>query len=72
MCEESVLSQRGNIGISFCRGSSFEVVEGLRKGFIVKFVVWGELRQEGKKARKKVFGHLAHNRSFVRSNHPTS
>jgi len=38
---------------------SFEVVEGLRKGFIVKFVVWGELRQEGKKARKKVFGHLA-------------
>ena len=36
----------GYVGIYFCRGSSFEVVEVLRKGFIVKFVVWGELRQE--------------------------
>ena len=50
--------REGYVGISFCRGSSFEVVEGLRKGFIVKFVVWGELRQEGKKARKKVLPHL--------------
>ena len=60
MCEKGVLSQRGVFGISFCRGSSFEVVEGSHKGFIVKLVVWGEIWQEGKKAPKKVFGHLAH------------
>jgi len=36
------LSQRG-VCIYFCRGGSFEVVEGLRKGFIVNFVVWREL-----------------------------
>ena len=59
VCEKGVLSQRGVFGISFCRASSFEVVEGSHKGFIVKLVVWGEIWQEGKKAPKKVFGHLA-------------
>jgi len=42
--EKGVLSQRGVFGISFCRASSFEVVEGSHKGFIVKLVVWGEIR----------------------------
>ena len=59
MGEKGVLSQRGVFGISFCRGSSFEVVEDSHKGFIVKLVLWGEIWQEEKKAPKKVFGHLA-------------
>jgi len=44
VCEKGVLSQRGVFGISFCRGISFEVVEGSHKGFIVKLFVWGEIR----------------------------
>ena len=53
MGEKGVLSQRGVFGISFCRGSSFEVVEDSHKGFIVKLVVWGEIWQEEKKAPKR-------------------
>ena len=43
LCAKRVFCVReGSVGIYFCRASSFEVVEGSRKGFIVKLVVWRE------------------------------
>ena len=43
MGAKGVLSEGGVDGISFCRDSSFEVAEGSDRGFMVKFVIVGEI-----------------------------